>query len=322
MNRVLSCFLGILAISPAVVAEAQSPYPNRAVRIIVSTAPGGGADITARLLAPKLTEAFKQTVIVENRPGASGMIAGEFVARQPADGYTLLLDITTHAVNPSLYRKMPYEPLKDLLPVTQIIQAPNVLVVHPSIPVASVKEFIDYVKSRPGGISYASSGNGSSQHLAAELFKLRTGVEMTHVPYKGGGPALSDVVAGHVPVFFAFLSSAAPHIKSGRLKAVAVTGNRRSESMPDTPTVSESGLPGYEIYDFNGMFVPAGTPAGVIALIHREVARTLTLPEVRDRLSAIGAESVGSTPKAFETFLRGEIAKWNRVVTDAGITVQ
>lgn len=317
--RLLPFFLAAVLLPLA--ASAEAPYPSRPLRIIVSTSPGGGADVTARLLAPRLSGALGQNVIVENRPGASGMIAGEYVTRQPADGYTLLLDITTHAVNPALHPRMPFVTLKDLAPVTQIIRAPNVLVVHPSVPVVSVREFIDYAKSRPGGLAYASSGNGSSQHLAAELFRMRTGIELTHVPYKGGGPALADVVAGHVPVFFAFLSSAAPHIKAGRLKPIAVTGSGRAPSMPSTPTVAESGLPGYEIYDFNGLFAPASTPAKVIERIQAEVGRALALPEVRGQLAAIGAEPVGNTPQQFEAFLRAEIGKWSRVVTEAGIKV-
>ena len=317
----LTCLLVLAPLALALAGAAHAQYPNRPIRMILSTAPGGGADVTARLIAPRLTESLGQSVVVENRPGASGMIAGEYVARQPGDGYTVLLDITTHVVNPGLYAKLPYEPIRDLVPVTQIIQAPNVLVVHPSLAVSSVKDLIDLAKSKAGGLAYASSGNGSSQHLAAEMFRQRTGVEMIHVPYKGGGPALADVVAGQVPVFFAFLSSAAPHIRAGKLRALAVTGNRRAPSLPEIPTVAEAGLAGYEIYDFNGLFVPAGTPAEAIGRLQREVARVLAQPEVRERLAALGAEPVGSTPQAFEAFLRAEIAKWTKVVREAGIKV-
>lgn len=311
----------LLVLGSVVATSAQAQYPSKPIRMILSTSPGGGADVTARLIAPRLSEALGQNVIVENRPGASGMIAGEFVARQPADGYTILLDITTHAVNPALYAKMPYEPLKDLVPVTQVMQAPNVLVVHPSIPVASVKEFIAYAKTKDGGLAYASSGNGSAQHLAAEMFKMRTGIAMVHIPYKGGGPALADVVAGQVPVFFALLSSATPHIRAGRLKPLAVTGSARAQSMPELPTIAESGLPGYEIYDFNGLYFPARTPSEIISRWHREVARVLTISEVRERFAALGTEPVGSTPQAFEAFLRTEIAKWTQLVKDANIRV-
>ena len=321
INRFTLITCSALAISTGM-SGAQAQYPERPIRIVVSTSPGGGADVTARLLAPGLSEKLGKSVIVENRPGASGMIAGDYVARQPADGYTFLFDITTFAVNPSLYKEMPYKPLVDLVPVTQIIQAPNVLVVHPSIPVNTVQEFIAYVKSKNGDLAYASSGNGSAQHLAAELFKERTGVQMIHVPYKGGGPALSDVMAGHVPAFFAFLSSAAPHIKSGRLKAIAVTGKTRSALLPDIPTIAESGLPGYEVYDFNGLFAPAGTPRAAIERVQRDLAATLSIPSVRAQLDAIGAEPLGSTPDAFEAFLRSEIAKWGDVIKKAGVKVE
>ncbi|NYT82747.1 tripartite tricarboxylate transporter substrate binding protein [Alcaligenaceae bacterium] len=317
--RYVSAFLGSLAIAGS---AAHAQYPDKPIRIVVSTSPGGGADVTARLLAPGLGERLGQQVIVENRPGASGMIAGEYVARQPADGYTFLFDITTFAVNPSLYPKMSYSPLKDLVPVTQIIQAPNVLSVNPSLPVSNVKEFMAYAKGKKGNLAYASSGNGSAQHLAAEMFKDRTGIEMVHVPYKGGGPALTDVMAGHVPVFFAFLSSAAPHIKEGRLKALAVTGSTRSKLLPDVPTLDESGLPGFEVYDFNGLFAPAGTSPEIINRVQRELAATLKSPKVKAQFDAIGAEPLGSTPEEFDAFLRAEIKKWQEVVTKAGIKAE
>ncbi|TFZ05718.1 tripartite tricarboxylate transporter substrate binding protein [Ramlibacter henchirensis] len=304
------------------VGAAHAQFPNKPIRLILSTSPGGGADVTARLIAPKLSEGLGQNVVVENRPGASGMIAGEYVARQPADGYTILLDITTHAVNPALYPKMPYEPLKDLVPVTQVMQAPNVLVVHPSVPVNNVREFIAYAKGQTPPLAVASSGNGSAQHLAAEMFKMRTGLDLVHVPYKGGGPALADVVAGQVPVFFALLSSATPHIKAGRLKPLAVTGSTRAQSMPELPTIAEAGLSGYEIYDFNGLFLPARTPPEIVQRWQREVARVLAMPEIRERFAALGTEPVGSTPQAFEAFLRSEITKWTKVVKDANIKVE
>ncbi len=303
-------------------SQAANDWPNKPVRIVVSTAPGGGADVTARLLAPELTQSLGQSVVVENRPGASGTIAGETVARQPADGYTLLFDITTISVNPSLLPQMSYRPLTDLAPIAQVIQAPNVLVVHPSVPVSTLQEFIAYAKARNGELAFASSGNGSSQHLAAALFMERTGIKMNHVPYKGGGPALNDVIAGHVPVFFAFLSSAAPHIKAGRLKPIAVTGNQRSAMLPEVPTVIEAGLPGYEIYDFNGLFAPAGTPTAVLDKIQRAVAAALASPRVKSQLDSIGAEPVGSTPAAFTAFLHKQTERWAEVVKRAGITVE
>ena len=312
----------VLSLALALVAPlASAQYPNRSIRLVLSTAPGGGADVTARLLQPHLAEALGQSIVIENRPGASGLIAGEYVARQNADGYTFLLDITSHSVNPALYAKLPFVPLVDLVPVTQILQAPNVLVVHPSIPVGSVREFIDYARAQGGRLAYASSGNGSAQHLAAEMFKQRTGIDMVHVPYKGGGPALADVIAGQVPVFFAFLASATSHIKAGKLKPIAVTGAARAASMPELPTIAETGLAGYSIYDFNGLFAPARTAAEPIERMQREVARALARPDVRERLASIGAEPVGSTPVQFEAFLRAQIAQWTRLVREANIKV-
>ena len=310
------------AVTVGTMGAAQAEYPDRPIRMVVSTSPGGGADVTARLFTPELSRRLGQQVIVENKPGASGMIAGSYVASQPADGYTLLFDITSFAVNPSLYPNMTYDSLSDLVPVTQIVQAANVLVVHPSIPVATVEEFIEYAKSKNGDLAYASSGNGTAQHLTAEMFIQRTGVKMVHVPYKGGGPALSDVMAGHVPAFFAFLTSAAPHIKEGRLKAIAVTGKSRSPLLPDVPTISESGLPGFEAYDFNGLYAPSSTPSEVVQRIQEEVAATLREPKVKSHLESLGAEVVGSSPKDFDRFLRAEMDKWGQVVKSAGVTVE
>ncbi len=305
------------------IAAAQA-FPSKPIRLVVSTAPGGGGDVTARLLSPRLSEGLGQNVLVENRAGGSGLIAGEYVSRQPADGHTVLLDITSHAVNPALVLKMPYEPLRDLLPVTQVIRAPNVLVVHPSVPATTTAEFIAWAGAQPGGVSVASSGNGSAQHLAMEMFRQRTRLTMVHVPYKGGGPALADVVAGQVPAFFAFLSSAAPHIRAGKLRAIAVTTPQRAQAMPEVPSVAESGgaLAGFEIYDFNGLFVPGGTPPEVVARIQREVARVLAMPEVRERLAAIGAEPLGSTPAEFTAFLRREIERFRVIVREAGIKAE
>ncbi|HEY9279033.1 MAG TPA: tripartite tricarboxylate transporter substrate binding protein [Eoetvoesiella sp.] len=313
----LCAALAVVGSSPVLAA-----YPDKPIHLVVSTSPGGGADVTARLLVPELSKRLGQTIIVDNKPGASGMIAGKYVADQRADGYTYLFDITTAAVNPSLYANMPYTPLKDLVPVTQVLQAPNVLVVNPSVPVSTVQEFIAYAKSKNGDLAYASSGNGSAQHLAGEMFKDRTGIKMTHVPYKGGGPALADVVAGHVPVFFAFLASAAPHIKAGRLKAIALAGNARSPLLPDVPTIAESGLPGFEVYDFNGFFAPAGTPPEAINRMQRDLAATLATPTVRAQLEALGAEPVGNTPQEFESFLRNEIKKWGEVIKKANIKIE
>ena len=306
-----------VALCAALPASAQ--WPTKPIRIIVSYPPGGGADTTARLLAPRLSDALKQQVIVENRGGAGGMIGGDAAAKSAPDGYTFLLDAANHVVNPSLQTKMPFDTLKDLIPVSLLVQVPNVLVVNPSFPVNSVKELIALVKSKPGAISFASSGNGSAQHLAAELFKSQTGLFMVHIPYRGGAPAIVDVIAGQIPMFFGNMASALPHVKSGKVKALATTGRTRSPATPNLPTIAESGLPGYEVYEWNAFFAPAGTPADIIDRMQRETARALATPEVRERLAALGAEPVGGTPAELEKFRRSEMEKWAAIIKRAGI---
>lgn len=302
--------------------RAQNVYPTKPIHMVLSTSPGGGADITLRIIAPKLQERLGQPVVIENKPGASGMIAGAYVARQPADGYTFLVDIATFPVNPALYPRMGYDPFKDLVPVTQNIQAPNVLLVTPGSKVKSVEGLIADAKARRGDMSYASSGNGSAQHLAMEMFKLQNGIQMTHVPYKGGGAALADVMAGHVDAYIGFLPTAAPGIKSGRLIALATTGKTRDPSTPNLPTMIEAGVPGFVSYDWNGIFAPAGTPRPIIDRIQQEIAAILAQPEVKARLADMGSEPVASSPEQFAQFLRQEATKWAKVVKDAGISVE
>lgn len=302
-------------------ARAEASLFTRPIRLILSTSPSGGADVTARLIAPRISERLGQSLVIESRAGGSGLIAGGFVAQQPPDGHTFLFDITTHAVNPVLGRPMPYRVLEDLVPVTQVSRAANALAVHPSTPVSTVAEYVDYVKARQGTLSYASSGNGSAQHLGMEIFKAAAGLEMTHVPYRGGGPALVDLMAGHVFSSFAFLPSSTPHIRGGRLKALATTGGTRSASFPELPTLAESGYPGFENYDWNGIFAPAGTPAPMMRQMQEAVAAALSLPEIRTRFAEMGNEPVGSTPEAFRTFLQSEMTKYGDIVRTAGITV-
>ena len=311
------CALLVLALCAALPASAQ--WPAKPIRIIVSYPPGGGADITARLLAPRLSDALKQQVIVENRGGAGGAIGGDAAAKSAPDGYTFLLDAANHSVNPSLQAKMPFDTLKDLTPVSLLVQVPNVLVVNPAFPVNSVKELIALVKSKPGAYSFASSGNGSAQHLAAELFKAQAGLFMVHIPYRGGAPAIIDVIAGQIPMFFGNMASAMPHVKSGKVKALAVTGRTRSPALPQLPTIAESGLPGYEVYEWNAFFAPAGTPADIIDRVQRETARALATPEVRERLASLGAEPVGGTPAELDKFRRSEMQKWAAIIKRAEI---
>jgi tripartite-type tricarboxylate transporter receptor subunit TctC len=273
----------------------------------------------ARLISPKLSEALGQPVLVENRGGASGTIAAEMVAKSAPDGYTLMLDATAYAVNPSLYPKLPYDPDKAFAPVTLLALFPNVVVVHPAYPVTSIGQLIEKAKAEPGKIAFASSGNGSAQHLAAELFRQRAGLDMVHVPYKGGGPALIDVMGGQVPLYFGNMASALPHVRNGRLKALAVTGANRSPAAPELPTVAESGMPGYQVYEWNAIFAPAGTPGAVVNRLQAEIARVVRIPEVRDRMLALGGEIVASSPAELAAWVREQSASWARVVRTANI---
>ncbi len=295
-------------------AYAQA-WPSKPVRLVVSYPPGGTVDAVARIVAPRLSAKLGQPVVIDNRGGAGGAIGGDLVAKSAPDGYTVLLDASNHAQNPAL-RKMPFDTLRELAPVSLLVKVPNVLVVNPSAPFKSVADLIAQAKAKPGGINYASSGNGSAQHLAGELFASMAGVQMTHVAYKGGGPALTDVMSGHVPVFFASLASSMPFIKDGKLRPLAVTGKAHAPALPQLPTVAEAGLPGYEVYEWNAVFVPAGTPAPVAERLSKEFAAALKDPEVRSRLEALGAEVIGSSPAELDSFRRAEIAKWTKLAKD------
>lgn len=304
----------VLALA-AFAAQAQT-WPSKPIKLVVSYPPGGTVDAVARIIATPLSQRLGQPVIVDNRGGAGGAIGGDLVAKSAADGYTVLLDASNHAQNPALRNKMPFDTLRDLAPVSLLVKVPNVLVVHPATSIKTVQDLVTQAKARPGEINFASSGNGSAQHLAAEQFSAMAGVRMTHVAYKGGGPALTDVMAGQVPVFFGSLASSLAYIQSGKLRAVAVTGNTRAAVLPQLPTVAEAGLPGYEVYEWNAMFVPAGTPAAVTGRLSKELAAVLQDPEVRKRLEATGAEVIGSTPAELDAFRRAEIAKWTQLAKD------
>jgi len=314
---------GLLSLPLGGRALAQTNTDRQPIRLILSTSPGGGADTSTRLIAPLLTELLGgQSIVIESRSGGAGLIAGGVVAREAPDGHTFLVDITTHSVNPALKRPMPYKVLQDLVPVTQIVQGANVLVVHPSLQVNSLSDFVALAKERKGTLSYASSGSGSAQHLAMEMFKARTELEMTHVPYRGGGPALIDLVSGHVQAFFAFIPTAAPHISDGKIKALATTGSSRAQSMPNLPTIAESGYPGFESYDWNGIFAPAGTPDSAIRRLQAAVAEALKNSNLRQRLADIGMEPVGSTPEDFRAFIERQIAMYSDIVQRLGLKVE
>jgi tripartite-type tricarboxylate transporter receptor subunit TctC len=302
------------------VAAAQG-WPTKPVKLIVSYPPGGTVDAVGRVIAPRLSERLGQPVVIDNRAGAGGAIGGDAVAKSPADGYTLLLDASNHAQNPALRSKMPFDTLRDLAPVSLLVKVPNVLVVTPSTPYRSVKDLLAQAKAKPGEINFASSGNGSAQHLAGELFQAMGGVQLTHVAYKGGGPALTDVMAGQVPVFFASLASSLPYIQSEKLRAIAVTGKSRSPVLPQLPTVAESGLPGYEVYEWNAILVPRGTPTPVVERLATELAAVLQEPEVKSRLQAMGAEVIGAGPAELERFRRSEIQKWTKLAKDNRISL-
>ncbi len=325
MNRrtLLAAFAASLAAALAPAAVGQPAFPTKPIRIVVPFPPGGTTDILARAAAQKMTEAWKEQAVVDNRPGAGGNIGAELVARSPADGYTLLMGtVGTHAINASLYAKMPYDHVKDFAPVILVAAVPNVLVVHPSLPVHSVAELIAYAKANPGKLNFASSGSGTSIHLAGELFKVMAGVQMTHVPYKGSAPAIADLVGGQVQLMFDNLPSALAQIKAGKLRALAVTSAQRAAALPDAPTIAESGLPGYEASSWFGLLAPAGTPADVVAKINGEIARWLASPEAKEKLSSQGAIAAGGTPEDFARHIAAETAKWQRVVRESGAKVE
>jgi tripartite-type tricarboxylate transporter receptor subunit TctC len=299
-------------------AQAQQ-YPTKPIRLILPFPPGGGSDAFARIFGPKLAEALGQPVVIENRPGAGANIGAEVAAKAPPDGYTLFLGNVAHAINVSLYSKLNYDLVRDFAAVSLLASTPNIVVVHPSVPAKSVKELIALAKARPDQLDVASSGAGSSAHLAGALFNNMAGTKMNHVPYKGGGPAVVALVGGQVSVGFATAPSVVQHVKGGKLRGLAVTSAQRSPSMPDLPTVSEAALKGYEAGTWYGMLVPAGTPKGVITRLHAESVKLLALPDVKQRLDASGFELIGTTPEQLAAYIRSEIDKWTKVVRSAGV---
>ena len=318
-----ACAIGGFLLCSAMDAFAQAPaYPTKPIRLVVPFPAGGATDILARAVAQKLTEAWGQAVVVDNRPGAGGNIGSELVAKATPDGYTLEMGtVGTHAINASLYAKMPYDHVKDFAPVILVAGVPNVLVVTPSLPANSVQELIAYAKANPGKLNFASSGSGTSIHLSGELFKVMAGVEMTHIPYKGSAPALQDLIGGQVQLMFDNLPPSLPQIKSGKLRALGVTTATRSAALPDTPTIAESGLPGFEASSWFGVLAPAGTPPAIVAKLNTEIARWLATPEAREKLVALGATAAGGTPEDFARHIAAETAKWAKVVKDSGAKV-
>ena len=294
-------------------------YPSKPIRFVVPYPAGGPLDTVARLIGQRLTESTKQPVIVDNKPGAGGNIGADAVAKAPADGYTILMGaVATHAINPTLYASIPYDPIRDFAPVTQVASTPNVLVVHPSIPASSVKEFIAYAKANPGKLNFGSGSTGSAGHLAGELFKTMAGIDMTHVPYKGAAPAMQDLIGGQIQLMFDNLASSLAQVRAGKVKALAVTTAKRSALAPELPTIAESGLPGFDINTWFGIFVPAATPRETVERLHAEFTRALAAADVRERMLNLGAEPVGSTPGEFAAYIRSEAAKYARVIKASG----
>ena len=300
-------------------SQAPPPYPVKPIRLIVPFTPGGGADFVARLFAPRLNEAFGQPVVVENRPGGSTIIAGEVVAKAPPDGHALFMATFTNAVNPSLHPKAPWDIVRDFVPVSLLATVSYTLVVHPSLPAKTPRELVALAKAQPGQLNFASAGNGAPGHLAGELLNIVAQVRLVHVPYKGAAPALTDVMAGQVPITFGNNIATLPHLKSGRLRALGVTSARRSSLLPDVPSMIESGLPDFVVVGWYAIFTTAGTPQSSIAKLHGRLANSVRDAEVQRRLSADGSEPVGSSPTELAGFLRGEIAKWGKVVKTAGL---
>jgi tripartite-type tricarboxylate transporter receptor subunit TctC len=312
-------FLAVLLVTIVSTHVGAEDYPSRPIRIIVPFAPGGATDLIARVMAEKLTASMGQPVVVENKTGASGMIGADTVAKAAPDGYTLLLGSTAEiAINQSLYPKMAYDPAKDLAPITLTATTPLILVVNPATSARSVKDLVTEAKQHPGSISFASAGNGSVQHLSGELLKVLTSTDMVHVPYKGAAPALRDLLAGQVTMFFSGMPPAMPHVKSGKLRAIAVTTARRSPAAPDVPTMAESGIEGFDISNWFGLLAPAGTPVAILDKLNAEAVKALALPDVKARLAAQGAETVGNSREAFNGFIHAEMTKYAKLIKASG----
>ena len=321
MQRIAAWIAGIALASLATLAHAQA-WPSKPIKWVVPFAPGGTTDILARTVGEKLALALGQPVIIENKPGAGGGVGAEFTAKSAPDGYTIMGGtISTHAINASLYKNLPYDPVKDFVAITLIARVPNMLVVNNAVPAKDVKELIALLKANPNKYSFASSGNGTSQHLSGELFKSMSGTDMQHIPYKGSPPALQDVMGGQVTMTFDNITTAWTLAKSGKLRALAVTTARRSSIAPDVPTLAESGLPGFEVGSWQGVFAPAGTPPEIVKRLNAEIVKALNLPDVREKLSGLGAEIVADSPEEFSALVKAEVVKWADVVKKSGAKV-
>jgi len=310
-------FLGLALASPA----AAQTYPSKPIRIIVPYAPGGSTDVLFRIFAPRLTEVLGQQAVIDNRPGAASTIGLDIVAKSPPDGYTVGVANIAYGANPSIYKKMPFDAEKDLAPVGLVSIVTMVLSVHPSIPVRSVKEYIALARSRPGTLAYSSAGNGSANHLATARFAHMAKIDLQHVPYKGGGPAVIAIVGGEVSTLFATIPSAIHHFKAGKLRALGVSSAKRNSALPELPTVAEAGVPGYEAIEWQGLMVPTGTPRDVVMRLNQAFHKVAAMPEVKEKVAALGSDLTPSSPEEFDAFVKRELAVWSKVVKDVGIKI-
>jgi len=322
--RVLSCIVALLALTfvDASAQNAPPSYPTKFIRFIVPYAPGGSSDVLARTISQKLNDALGQTLVIDNRPGAGSMIGTDIAAKSPADGYTIILSDMPHTINPSIYAKVPYDPIRDFAPVTLIGVSPMFLFAHPSLQATNIKEFIALAKTQPGKIAIASGGTGATTHLMAELLQTHAGIKLNHVPYKGAGPALSDVVAGQVPATFTSMATAAPFAKSGRLRILGVTTSKRMAAFPDVPTCEESGVSGMVVEHWWGVMAPAGVPKALIDKLRAAIVNAVNSPEVRERFTALSVEPRTTTPEQFRALLESDVKRWAKVVKDAGIHIE
>jgi tripartite-type tricarboxylate transporter receptor subunit TctC len=316
-TRTVPLVAAVMACFSSVASAADSAYPTKPIRMLVGFAPGGGTDTTARALTPELGKRLGQQIIVDNRPGAAGNIATEIITKAPPDGYTILMGtIAALSINPTLYGNLPFDPLRDLAPVTQAVDSTNILVVHPTVQAKSVKDLIALAKTK--SLTGGSSGIGGAGHLALELFNVSTGTKITHVPYKGGGPAMTELLGGQINLIFATAASAVPHVQSGKIRALAVTTSKRSKLVPDLPTVAEAGVPGFEANNWYGVVVPAKTPKPIIDRLHKEFTAVLNMPEIREILFRQGLDVAATTPQAFGAYIKSETAKWAKVIKASG----
>jgi len=319
LNAAIAAALTVAACNAATAAQT---YPTKPIRLIIPFAPGGGTDLTGRSIALKLTEALGQTVVADNRAGANGTIGADIAAKAPPDGYTISMISSSHSVNPSLMKKLPYDLITDLAPITQATTQPYALVVHPSVPAKSVRELIALAKAKPGMLNYGSSGTGGLSHLSGALFASLANININHVPYKGGSPALTDVIAGQIQMLYSTILQAHTQLKAGRLRALAVTTAKRSPAAPELPTMAEAGVPGYEVAGWYGVVAPAKTPRPIIVKLNQQIVRILHLPEVGEKLAADGSEPVGSTPEQFGAHIKAEVAKWRNLIQKTGIRAE